>query len=59
VAGAATTRARNGRTFSERWLQALAAHLQKTEFADRTELNASTVLSQGIAQTVLYITAIA
>ena len=49
VAGAAATGAGDGSAFGEGRAQALAAHLEQTEFADRAELNPGAVLAQGVA----------
>ena len=51
--------ARNRGAFRQRRAQALAAHFHQTEFADGAKLNAGTVLTQGVAQAVFNITAVA
>ena len=59
MAGAAAAWAWNRGAFSKRRLQALATHFKEAELADRTKLNTCTVLTQGIAQTIFDITAVA
>ena len=59
MAGAAATRARDGRAFGEGRAQALAAHFHQAELADGAELHAGAVLAQRVAQAVLDIAPIA
>ena len=53
MAGAAATRAGDRGAFVQGRAQALAAHLEQAELADRAELHAGAVLPQRVAQAVL------
>ena len=52
VAGATAARAGNRGAFAQGGLEALAAHLEQAELADRAELHAGAVLAQRVAQAV-------
>ncbi len=58
VAGALAARAGDVRAFAQGRTQALARHLQQAELADGGELNAGTVLAQGVLQALLHVTAV-
>ena len=58
VACTAATWARDRCAFAQGRLQALAAHLEQAELADRAELHAGTVLAQGVAQAVFHFAAV-
>ena len=58
VAGAIAARAGDVAAFAQRRAQALAAQFQQAELADRAELHAGPVEAQGVAQTLLHLTAV-
>ena len=58
VACATASRARNRGPFGECGLQALAAHFEQAELADRAKLDAGAVLAQRIAQAVFHFAAV-
>ena len=58
MAGSAAARAGNGGAFREGRPQALSAHLEQAELADRAKLHAGAVLAQRIAQAVFHFPAV-
>ena len=59
MTGTAAAWARDRRTFRQGRLQALAAHFHQAELTDCAKLHTSTVLTQGIAQAVFNVAAVA
>ena len=59
MTGTAAAWARDGRAFRQRWFQALAAHFHQAKLADRAELDAGAVLTQGVAQAVFNVATVA